>query len=91
MKLKYIGKDGKSIAGIPARDLDEDEVKAASKVLGLSLAKTEGILIERGLYKAVIEKPKAVAGEAANMEEKPISQEWEVGEKPVARTNKKEV
>lgn len=52
MKLLYCGKDGKFINGIPARDLESHEVQKIANEWNMSLAETEGLLIQRGLYKA---------------------------------------
>lgn len=48
MKVRYIGK-GAFIAGLPARDLNAEEVKK----IGL------GKLLESGLYEEIKRKPKA--------------------------------
>lgn len=45
--LRYVG-DGAFIAGIPARDLDEDDIKA---LRGSGIG--PGTLVERGLYAEV--------------------------------------
>ena len=52
MPLKYIGK-GKSILGLPARDLSDDDIESYSQAIGMSNKGTVSILIERGLYKAL--------------------------------------
>lgn len=51
MKLIYQGK-GEYIHGVPARDLSSEEVQRIATDWGKSLAETEGLLIQRGLYKA---------------------------------------
>lgn len=49
MALKYIGA-GKSIDGIPAQDLSDEEIKRHCQRYNLSPSQFEGLLIERGLY-----------------------------------------
>lgn len=52
MKLVYIGKTGQFINGVPARDLASHEVQKIAREWRLSLAETEGLLIQSKLYKA---------------------------------------
>lgn len=61
MALEYIGQ-GRAIPGVPASDLSDEDLKAVAANFGLSLAETEGLLIERKLYRSV---PKKSATKAA--------------------------
>lgn len=59
MALVYVG-DGRYIGGVPAEDLPDETIKRIAGEWGLSVAQTEGLLIERGLYKSVSkDAPKA--------------------------------
>lgn len=54
MKLIYQGQG--VINGVPARDLEPQDVKKIAEDWQLSVAETEGLLIKRGVYKV---EPKA--------------------------------
>lgn len=67
MKLIWIGKEGQYITGVPARDLEAHEVQKIAHDWQLSLAETEGLLIQRGLYKTVAD----TTGNVANVQTTP--------------------
>ncbi len=52
MKLIYQGKRGEFINEVPARDLEAQDVQVIATKWGKSIAETEGLLIQHGLYKA---------------------------------------
>jgi hypothetical protein len=69
MTLIYNG-NGEGIAGIPAMDLDDTEIKRLTDVLEISEADLVTLLTSRGLYSvpAQPKKPKTAVAEPAPLE-----------------------
>lgn len=52
MPLKYIGKKNQHITGVPARDLEDNEITELAVIFHLTDKSFIDLLIERGIYEA---------------------------------------